>query len=68
MFVKPKESSQHLKPLYIRGHIDGRPMSRILIDGGAVINLMPYIMFKNLGWEDDELMKTNLMLNGVGAT
>jgi hypothetical protein len=68
MFVKPKESSQHLKPLYIRGHIDGRPMSRILIDGGAVINLMPYIMFKNLGWEDDELMKTNLTLNGVGAT
>jgi hypothetical protein len=57
-----------LKPLYIRGHIDGRPMSRILIDGGAVSNLMPYIMFKNLGWEDDELMKTNLMLNGVGAT
>jgi hypothetical protein len=68
MFFKPKESSQHLKPLYIRGHIDGRPMSRILIDGGAVINLMPYIMFKNLGWEDDELMKTNLTLNGVGAT
>jgi hypothetical protein len=68
MFFKPKESSQHLKPLYIRGHIDGRPMSRILIDGGAVINLMPYIMFKNLGWEVDELMKTNLTLNGVGAT
>jgi hypothetical protein len=54
--------------LYIRGHIDGKPVSRMLIDGNAVINLIPYTIFKKLGREDDELMKTNLMLNGVGAT
>jgi hypothetical protein len=41
MFEKPEVSSQHLKPLYIRGHIDGKPISRMLIDGGAVVNLMP---------------------------
>jgi hypothetical protein len=29
---------------------------------------MSYSFFKKLGQEDDELMKTNLMLNGVGAT
>jgi hypothetical protein len=40
----------------------------MLIDGGAVINLMSYSIFKKLGREDNELMKTNLMLNGVGAT
>jgi hypothetical protein len=40
VFEKNEESSQHLKPLYIRGHIDGKPVSRILIDGGAAINLM----------------------------
>jgi hypothetical protein len=28
---------------------------------------MTYSIFKKLGREDDELMKTNLMLNGVGA-
>jgi hypothetical protein len=32
VFEKPKESSQQLKPLYIRGHIDGKPISRMLID------------------------------------
>jgi hypothetical protein len=68
MFEKPKESSQHLKPLYIWGHIDGKLASRMLIDGGAVINQMSYAIFKKLGTEDDELVKTNLMLNGVGAT
>jgi hypothetical protein len=28
---------------------------------------MSYSIFKKLGREDNELMKTNLMLNGVGA-
>jgi hypothetical protein len=65
MFKKPEESSQHMKPLYIRGHIDKRPVSWMLVDGGAAINLMSYFIFKKLGREDDELMKTNLTLNGV---
>jgi hypothetical protein len=68
MFEKLKESSQHLKPLYIQGHIDGRPISRMFIDGGTTINLMPYSLFKKLGTEDDKLVKTNLTLNGMVAT
>jgi hypothetical protein len=67
MFEKLEESSQHLKPLYIQGHIDGRLISRMLVDDGATINLMSYSVFKRLGREDDELVKTNLTLNGVGG-
>jgi hypothetical protein len=67
MFEKSEESSQHLKPLYIWGHIDGKPISMMLIDGGATVKLMPYVVFKKLGWEDDELMKTDLTLNGMGG-
>jgi hypothetical protein len=67
MFEKPEESSQHLKPLYVRGHIDGKPISRMLVDGGAAINLMPYSIFKMLGRKYDELMKTNLTLNDMGG-
>jgi hypothetical protein len=67
VFEKPEESRQHLKLLYVQGHIDGRPISRMLIDGGAAINLMSYSIFKKLGREDNELMKTNLTLNGVGG-
>jgi hypothetical protein len=68
VFEMPEELSHHLKSLYIRCHIDGRPISMMLIDGGTVINLMPYFMFKKLVREDDKLMKTNLTLNVVGAT
>jgi hypothetical protein len=67
VFEKSKESSQHLKPLYIQGHINRKPISRMLIDGGAAVNLLPYAMFKKLGQEDDELVKTNLTLNSVGG-
>jgi hypothetical protein len=37
------------------------------VDSGAILNLMPYSMFKKLGKEDDNLMKTNLTLNGMGG-
>jgi hypothetical protein len=65
VFEKPEESSQHMNPLYIRGHIDGRLISRMLINGGATVNLMSYSIFMKLGREYDELIKTNLTLNGV---
>jgi hypothetical protein len=41
-FTKPKESVNHLKPLFVRGHIDGIPIAKMLVDGGAAVNLMPY--------------------------
>jgi hypothetical protein len=53
--------------LYVRHHIDGRPTSRMLIDGGATVNLMSYSVLKKLRREDDELMKTNLMLKSMGG-
>jgi hypothetical protein len=67
VFEKLEVSIQHLKPLYVRGHIDEKPISRMLIDGGTAVNLMSYSIFKKLGREDDELVKTNLTLNGVGG-
>jgi hypothetical protein len=39
----------------------------MLIDDGAAVNLMPYSIFKKIGREDDELMKTSLTLNGMGG-
>jgi hypothetical protein len=69
VFKKPEESSQHLNTLYVPGHVDVRPIFRMLIDGGTatVVNLMSYSVFKKLGRDDDELVKTNLTLNNVGV-
>ena len=67
VFTKPEESVNHVKPLYVRGHLDGRPISRMLVDGGAVVNVMPYSLFRKLGNVDEELVKTNMTLAGVGG-
>ena len=67
VFTKPEESVNHVKPLYVRGHLDGRPISRMLVDGGAVVNVMPYSLFRKLGKVDEELVKTNMTLAGVGG-
>jgi hypothetical protein len=67
VFKKPKKSSQHLKPLYIQGHIDRRPIYMMLIDDCATVNLMLYSIFKKLRREDDKLVKTILTLNDMGG-
>jgi hypothetical protein len=54
--------------LYVQGHIDRKLISRMLVDSGTAVNLMPYSVFKKLERKDDELVKTNLTLNGVGTT
>jgi hypothetical protein len=67
MFENPEELSQRLKSSYVQGHIDGWLISRMLIDSSAVINLMSYSLFRKLGREDGELVKTNPTLNGGGG-
>ena len=39
----------------------------MLVDGGAIVNLMPYSLFKKLGGKDDELIKTNMTVNDIGG-
>jgi len=67
VFQKPKESDNYLKALYMRGHLNGKPISRMLVDGGAIVNLMPYSLYKKLGGKEEELIKTNMTVSGVGG-
>lgn len=67
VFQKPKDGVNHLKALYLKGFLNGKPVSRMLVDGGALVNLMPYSLFKKLGGKDEELIKTNMTVSGVGG-
>ena len=44
IFDKPVKH-RHLKALYVKGFGDGKPMSKMLVDGGASVNLIPYTTF-----------------------
>src|SRR4051812_38620617 len=64
IFEKPKEPVTHLRPLYLKGHINGSRVTRMLVDGGAIVNLKPYSVFKKLVLNDKELVNTNMVLSG----
>ena len=46
-FDKPSQH-RHLKALYMKGFVDGKLMTKMLVDGGEAINLMPYTTFHKL--------------------
>jgi hypothetical protein len=51
-----------LRLFFVKGRVDGQPISKILIDRGATINIMPYVMYQKLGKGDQDLTKTDTML------
>jgi hypothetical protein len=57
----------HLKPLHVKGHINGKPVNNMLVDSETMVNLMPYSLYKKLGEIDEELIKTKRMVRGVGG-
>ena len=65
IFDKPVKH-RHLKALYVKGFVDGKPMNKMLVDGGASVNLMPYTTFHKLGKGPGDLIETNMMLKEFG--
>ena len=53
---------RHLKAWYMKGFVDGKLMNKMLVDGGASVNLMSYTTFCKLGKGLGDLMETNMML------
>jgi hypothetical protein len=62
-FEKPEELGRHMRPLFIKGFVEGKPMQRIMVDGGVGVNVMPIATFDKLGFQESELMKTNTSLS-----
>jgi hypothetical protein len=61
IFDKPAKH-RHLKPLYVKGYVNGKPLTKMFVDGGASINIMPYTTFRKLGMTNEELLKTDMVL------
>ena len=43
------EMTRHIRPLYVRAHFNGKSMSKVLVDNGSAINVMPLRMLRALG-------------------
>jgi hypothetical protein len=64
---KPENSGAHMKPLFIQGHIDGKSVGHMLVDGGVSINILPLSLFKKLGHIEGDLKRANLSLSSFAG-
>ncbi|KAH7857764.1 hypothetical protein Vadar_016262 [Vaccinium darrowii] len=64
LFEKPDPlMTQHLRPLYIQGHLDGIPVNRMLVDNGSAANLMPRFMLVKLGKGNQDLLPSSASIS-----
>ena len=56
------EMTRHIKPLYVRAHLNGRPISKVLINNGSTVNVMPLRMLRALGRSSSDLIKTEVVV------
>ena len=52
------ELTRHINPLYVRAHLNGRRVSKVLIVNGSTVNVMPLRMLRALGKSINDLIET----------
>jgi hypothetical protein len=61
-FDKPAKN-RHMRPLYLRGYVNGKPLTKMFVDSGATVNVMSYTTFRKLGMGPGDLTPTSIVLN-----
>jgi hypothetical protein len=64
IFDQPDDSiKNHLKPLFIQAKVDEIGINKVLVDGGAAVNLMPESLLKRISKTDKDLKTHNVILS-----
>jgi hypothetical protein len=48
-FDKPAKN-RHMRPLYLKGYVNGKPLTKMFVDGGAAVNVMRTLPSGSLAW------------------
>ena len=56
------EMTRHIKPLYVRAHVNGIQVSKVLIDNGSVVTVMPLRMLRALRKKINDLIETEVVM------
>lgn len=55
-FERPHEGMKnHLNPIFIRAKVENTIVNKILMDGGAAVNLMPHFLLAKIGKYDNDI-------------
>jgi hypothetical protein len=61
-FDKPAKN-RHMRSLYLKGYVNSKPLTKMFVDGGAAVNVMPYTTFRKLGMGPGDLTPMSIILN-----
>ncbi|RYQ89871.1 hypothetical protein Ahy_B09g096281 isoform B [Arachis hypogaea] len=68
-FLRPtKKQNSHLRPLHITTTLSEIKVNKVLIDGGAVISLLPERMLMKVGKHPDDLVPTNIAVTDFSGS
>ena len=56
------EMARHIKPLYVKAHLNGRSVSKVLINNGSTVNAMPLRMLRALGRSICDMIETKVAM------
>jgi hypothetical protein len=63
VFERPDVSmTHHLKPLFIQAKINAVGVNKVMVDGGATVNLLPQSLLGKIGLVDSDLKPHNVVL------
>ncbi|CAL9024630.1 unnamed protein product [Prunus brigantina] len=62
-----KEMANHLKPLFITANFGGIPIPKVMVDGGAAINLLPHRLLGKMGRTEKDLISTRLTVTNFAG-
>ncbi|CAL2247486.1 unnamed protein product [Prunus armeniaca] len=54
---------RHLKSLYILAHVEGVPVSKVFVDYGATVNILPYSLMKKLDKSKEDLIPSDVVMS-----
>ena len=57
------EMTRHIRSLYVKAHLNGKPVSKVFIDNGLAVNEMPLRMLRALGRNIEGLIETKLFVS-----
>ena len=59
------EMTRHIRPLYVRAHFNCKPVFKILVNIGSIVNVMPLRMLRALGRGIKDLIETEVSVSDV---
>ncbi|CAL2238248.1 unnamed protein product [Prunus armeniaca] len=59
--------ANHLRPLFITTNFGDIPIPKVMVDGGAAINLLPYRLLSKMGRIEKDLIPTRLTVTNFAG-